>query len=117
MVFGLTRPGIEPESSASVADALSTDRLSSIHSTTVCLRDHIKSNLSLYLLYYVEACNELAGPISASLRSGNTTPFEEMSQRWQEVGNNVSDLTCPKFEPETFRSKDELVTVRNELLP
>ena len=36
----------------------------------------LKSNLSLYSLYYAEACNELAGPISASLR-------------WQAVGNCV----------------------------
>ena len=28
----------------------------------------ISLNLSLYLLYYAEACNELAGPIYASLR-------------------------------------------------
>ena len=27
-----------------------------------------RTNLSLYLLYYAEACNELAGPISGSLR-------------------------------------------------
>ena len=87
MVFGLTRPGIEPESSASVADALSTDRLSSIHSITVCLRDQIKSNLSLYSLYYVEACNELAGPISASLRSGNSSfrrNVAAMARSWQQ---------------------------------
>ena len=42
-----------------------------------------KSNLSLYSLYYAEACNELAGPISASLRQGNTASLEEMSQRWK----------------------------------
>ena len=38
------------------------------------------SNLSLYSLYYVEACNELAGPVSALLHPGNTAPFEEMLQ-------------------------------------
>ena len=51
----------------------------------------IKSNLSLYSVYYAEACNEFAGPISASLRRGNTAPFEEMLQRWRAVGNSVSD--------------------------
>ena len=44
-----------------------------------CKSNQIKSNLSLYSLYYAEACNELAGPISASLRPGNTAPFEEMA--------------------------------------
>ena len=71
-----------------------------------------KSNLSLYLLDYAEVCNELAGPISASLRPGNTAPFEEMSQRWRAVGNTVSDLTGPRFEPQTSRSRDERVTAR-----
>ena len=42
---------------------------------------------------------------------GNTAPFEEMSQRWQAVGNTVSDLTGPKFESQTSRSRDERVTV------
>ena len=59
----------------------------------------IKSNLSLYSLYYAEACNELAGHISVSLRQGNTAPFEEMSQRWRAIGNTVADLTGPRFEP------------------
>ena len=74
--------------------------------------DQIKSNLSLYSLYYAEACNELAGPISASLRPGNTAPFEEMSQRWRAVGNTVSDLTGLRFEPQTSRSRDERVTAQ-----
>ena len=72
----------------------------------------IKSNLSLYSLDYAEACNELAGPISASLRPGNTVPFEEMSQRSRAVGNTVSNLTCLRFESQTSRSRDERVTAR-----
>ena len=81
---------------------------------TLCFNQlqYIKSNLSLYSLDYAEACNELAGPISASLRPGNTAPFEEMSQRWRAVGNTVSDLTGPRFEPQTSRSRDERVTAR-----
>ena len=72
----------------------------------------IKSNLSLYSLCYAEACNELAGPISASLRPGNTAPFEEMSSQWQTVDNTVSDLIGPRFGPQTSRSNDERVTAR-----
>ena len=30
-------------------------------------------------MYYSEACNEFVGPISVSLRPGNTTSFKEMS--------------------------------------
>ena len=33
------------------------------------------------ILRYIEACNELVGPISASLRLGNTASFKEMLQR------------------------------------
>ena len=79
-----------------------------VRQTQECL----KSNLSLYSLDYAEACNELAGPISASLRPGNTAPFEETSQRWRAVGNTVSDLTGPRFEPQTSRSRDKRVTAR-----
>ena len=71
-----------------------------------------KSNRLLYSLYYAEAWNELAGPISASLRPGDTAPFEEMSQQRQAVGNTVSDLTGPIFKPHTSRPRDERVTAR-----
>ena len=36
--------------------------------------------------------------------------FEEMLQKWRAVGNTVPDLTGPKFEPQTSRSRDERVT-------
>ena len=71
-----------------------------------------KSNLLLYSLYYAEACNKFAGPISASLRPGNTAPFGEMLQRWRDVGNTVSDLTGPRFEAQASRYRDERVTAR-----
>ena len=64
------------------------------------------------MLYYAQACYELAGPISASLRPGNTAPFEEMSQQWRAISNTLSDLTGPRYEPQTFRSRDERVTAR-----
>ena len=69
-----------------------------------------KLNLSLYSLYYAEASNELAMPIFAPLRLDSTASFEEMSQRWRAVGNTVSDLTGPRFEPRTSHSRDERVT-------
>ena len=62
------------------------------------------------MLQYAEACSQFMGLISATLRPGNTAPFEEMSQRGQAVGNNVYDLTGLRFEPQTSRSKDERVT-------
>ena len=71
-----------------------------------------KSSLSLYSLYYADSCNEFAGPIFKSLRPGNTAYFEEMPQRLRAVGNTASDLTGPRFEPQTSRSKDELVSAR-----
>ena len=48
-----------------------------------------KSNLSLDLLCYAEACNEFEGPIFISLLPGNTDSFQEMSQQWRAVGNTV----------------------------
>ena len=60
-------------------------------------------------MLYAEACNELMGSISALLRPGNTALIEEMSQRWRAVGNTVFDLSGPKFETQTSRSRDERV--------
>ena len=47
---------------------------------------------------------------SPQLRSGNATPFKP--QRWRTVGNTVFDLTSPRFELQTSRSRDKCVTVR-----
>ena len=54
----------------------------------------------------------LRKPISALLRPGNANLFEEMLQQWRTVGNTVSGLTGPRFEPQIFRSGDERVTAR-----
>ena len=72
--------------------------------------NQIKSYLSLCSLYYAEACIKFAGPISASLRPGNTASFEEMSQRWRAVGNSESNLIGPRFESQTSSSRNERVT-------
>ena len=77
---------------------------------------NFKSNLSLYSLYYAEACNELSGPNSASLRPGNTASFEETLLHWRAVGNTASDLTGPRFEPQTSRSRDESITAQRNII-
>ena len=46
------------------------------------------------------------------MRPGNTTPYEEMLQRWRAVGSTMSDFTVPKFESKNSRSRDERVTAR-----
>ena len=38
--------------------------------------------------------------------------MEEKSQQWRAVGNTVSDLTGPRFEPYTSRSRDKHVTAQ-----
>ena len=50
----------------------------------------IKSNLSLYLMYYAEACNEIAGPVSASLRLGSTA----FSKKCRSSGEPFATM-CP----------------------
>ena len=62
------------------------------------------------MLFYSESFKEFAGPISASLRLGITTPIEEMSQLWLTVSSTASDLTGRRFEPKISRSGDERVT-------
>ena len=44
--------------------------------------------------------------------AGYAASVEEMLQRWRADGNTVSELISPRFEPQTFRSRDERVTVR-----
>ena len=70
---------------------------------------HFTRFLSFYSLHYAEACNEFVGPISASLRPSNTLHFEKMSQWWRAVGNTLSDLTGPRFEPQISRTREERV--------
>ena len=53
-------------------------------------------------MYYAESCNEFAGLISASLRTGNTASIEETSQRWRAAGSTVSHLTGPTFNIRPF---------------
>ena len=59
----------------------------------------------------MEACNEFLEPISASLHQSNTASFEEMSKRWQTIGDTVPNLTSLRFEPQTYRSRDERITI------
>ena len=72
------------------------------------------------LPYFAEACNEFAGPISASSRPSNTASFQEMPQRWRAVGNTMSNLTGPSFELQTYRSrskKSDLPIRRSNTVP
>ena len=55
---------------------------------------------SLYSLSYAEACNGLAGPISASLLPDLTASFGKMSQLWRAVGNTLPDLNLRPPAPE-----------------
>ena len=56
-------------------------------------------------IFYYARCitpkrvTSLRGPSGVIAPVGNTTLFEEMWQRWRALGNTVSDLTGPRFEP------------------
>ena len=82
--------------------------LGSFRGQYFCLEEH---RPLLPPLVAALACDEFAGPIYASLRPGNTASFEEMLQRLQTVDNTMSDLTGPRFEPQTSRSRDERVAI------
>ena len=51
----------------------------------------------------------LRGPSPRQYALGNTSSFSEMSQQWQAVGYTVSDLSGPRFEPQ---SSDKRITAR-----
>ena len=73
-------------------------------------RFHIKSFIIVTELR--RSVLRVEGPVSSSLRLGSTTSFKEMSQRWRSVGNTLCDLTGPRFEPQTSRSRDERLNTR-----
>ena len=54
----------------------------------------------------------VGGPIFAFLCPGNTVPSEDMTQRWQAVGNIETDLTGRKTEPQTCSYSDARVAAR-----
>ena len=72
----------------------------------------IRSNFYYARCITPKRVTNLLAQSPASLRPGTTAPFEEMSQRWRVVGNTLSELTDPRFEPQTSRSRDESVTDR-----
>ena len=55
------------------------------------------------------ACNELAGPTSESVCPWTAQLF---LKKWRAVCETVSDLTGPRFEPLTSRSRDNYVIAR-----
>ena len=65
-------------------------------------------------MYYAEACNEFAGPISRSLclRATQLLSTKMYLQRWRAVGSTVPDLTAPRLEFQASDSRDERVTAR-----
>ena len=69
-----------------------------------------KWNLSLHSRYHAKGHNEFVGPIFASLRPDEAALYKEMPQRWRAVRNTVSDLTGPRFEHSTSRSRDKRAT-------
>ena len=73
-----------------------------------------QSNLSLYSLYYAEARDELTvSHLPFIAPAVNIASFKEISQRWRVVGKTVFDLTSPRFESQTSRSKDKHVTAQS----
>ena len=54
----------------------------------------------------------LGGEAQLRVIVGNTAPLKDMLQRWKAVGNTVFDLTSPRFEPQTSRSRNKCVTAR-----
>ena len=53
----------------------------------------------------------LRGPFPRYCSGQHIVSLDEMLQRWRAVGNTVSDLTGPRFKPQTC-SRDECVTAR-----
>ena len=69
--------GVNPDEAVAYGAAVQGGVLSGDASTGNFHAVKIKSNLLLYSLYYAEACNELAGPVSASLRLRATQLFSK----------------------------------------
>ena len=51
-------------------------------------------------------------PISALLLPGNISPFEETLQQRRAVSKTVPNLTIPRFEPQTYCSRDKCITAQ-----
>ena len=59
----------------------------------------------VYSLYYAEACNEFAGPISASLRLRATQILSKKYRSGGEPLATLCPLNGPRFEPQNSRSE------------
>ena len=56
-------------------------------------RDELVTTRPTYSLFYAEACNKFARPVSASLRLSNTASSEEVLRRWRVVGDKSIDTS------------------------
>ena len=74
----------------------------------ISVQTAFSNQLFHYTPYYAVVCGAHLRVISP----GNTALFEETLQRWRAVGNTMSDLTSPRFEPQTSRSTDERINAR-----
>ena len=88
---------------------IQSDKQSFLYFCITLIKNNINQNLSLCVT------TKHVKSLRAHLRVialGNSAPFQEMMQRWRAVGDTVSDLTHPRFELLTSRSRDNRVTAR-----
>ena len=76
-------------------------------------------NTNQIKIFHYTRCNmpkrvtTLLGPSTGHCARATLLRFSKKScSEWRAVGNTVSNLTSPKFEPQTSRSEDERVTAR-----
>ena len=86
------------------------------NSAIVCL-GFAPNQIKIKIFHYTrcktpERVTSWRGPSPRHCARATQLLSKKMSQRWRAVGNTVSDLTGPRFEPQTSRSRDERVTAR-----
>ena len=83
-----------------------------------------KNNLFVYFSYHIFQSNyhtrcimlkrvtSLHSHLCSIAHEGKTALLEEMPQQWRATGNIVSDLTDPRFEPQTYCSRGKCSIAR-----
>ena len=70
----------------------------------------MKTNHLLYTrCITLKRVTNMRRPSARHCAPNNVASFEQMLQRWRAVADSMSDLTGPRFEPRTSRSRDDCI--------
>ena len=75
---------------------------------------HLLNNLSFIMLAVLrQSVSRVGGAHLCIITPGQHSFFSKMSQRWRAIDNTTSDLTSPRFKPQTYASETNALSLNH----